>query len=61
MNNLKLYEIIVTYEYYHEIYKLYRFYYNLKTCKKYIESYGMEIVRIRKIDNIYYISSYLIR
>lgn len=50
---MKLYEFIVTYNNSTEIYKDYRYFKSLKDCRNYIESYGMEIVRIKLAENIY--------
>ena len=57
---MKLYEIIVTYPNSTEIYKDYRFFKTLKECREYVESYGMEIVRIKKVDEKN-ISDFIIR
>ena len=50
---MKLYEFILTYNNSKEIYKDYRYFKSLKDCKKYLESYGMEIVRIKEVKDIY--------
>ena len=57
---MKLYEIIVTYPNSKEIYKDYRFFDTLKECREYVEDYGMEIVRIKKVDEKN-ISDYIIK
>lgn len=57
---MKLYEFILTIENSTEVYKDYRFFKSLKECKKYIESFGMDIVRVRKVSDNEYISSPII-
>ena len=50
---MKLYEFILTHSNSKEIYKDYRYFKSSKDCRKYIESYGMEIVRIQVADHVY--------
>lgn len=48
---MKLYEIIFTCDYSKEVYKDYRYFKSAKACKEYVLQYGMDIVRIKKVDN----------
>lgn len=50
---MKLYEFIMTYPNTKEVYKDYRYFKSLKECKKYLESYGMEVVRIQVANSVY--------
>ena len=47
---IKLYEIIMTQDLSTEVYKVYRYFKNLKEAKAYMYTYGMELVRTREID-----------
>lgn len=50
---MKLFEFIMTYPNTKEVYKDYRYFKNTKECKKYLESFGMEVVRIQIANSVY--------
>lgn len=49
---MKLYEFIVTNKNSLEVLKDYRYFKSLKECRQYLESYGVEIVRIKRADDL---------
>lgn len=50
---MKLFETIVTYENSTEVYKRYDYFKTLKECKSYMNTFGMEIVRIKDVTENY--------